>query len=102
MGLVPTQDTAYEPHDEVTLVAPEAFHIRLVYEDWTGAQQERTFGRGTWPCKTTKLLGYRTMDPQDSAGWSAVQDLADLGHSAEFSVGKSLEQTFPTQMRRAR
>lgn len=103
MDFVPTQDVAYEPHDELTVVCHHDVHIRLVYRDWTGAEQERTVGRGTWPCKSTMILGYKVMDnTTDPTGWGARQDIDSIGNGIEFSVGKSLEQELPKQMRRAR
>lgn len=102
MDFVPTQDVAYEPHDELTFVCHPEQYVRLVYEDWLGNQQERTIGRGTWPIKTTKLLGFRSVESGATPTWGPRQDLSELSVWLELSVGKSASQELPRQMRRAR
>ena len=102
MDFVPTQDVKYDPYDELTVVCHQDTHVRLVYRDWQGTEQERTVGRGTWPIKSMMLLGYKTMDPTAQNAWSARQDLADAGNGIEFSVGRSASMDLPRQMRRGR
>ncbi|ADK73460.1 hypothetical protein RDJLphi1_gp59 [Roseobacter phage RDJL Phi 1] len=102
MDLVPAQDAKYDPFDSMTLVCHIDTHIRVVYEDWNGTEQERTLGRGTWPVKSTKLLGFRTLDPAAENDWSARQDLSELKAGVEISVGASGWQQMPRQLRRGR
>ena len=76
MDLVPAQDAELGAgqFDELTLVCHRDVHVRVVFEDWQGVQQKRTVGRGTWPIRLRRLLGYRTVD-HATGGWSA--DLKD-------------------------
>lgn len=99
MDLVPAQDVKYANLDELTLVCHPDTHIRIVYEDWNGVEQERTVGRGTWPIRSTKLLGYKVME---AGGWGERRDLADIGNGIEFSVGESFSSELPRQIRRSR
>ncbi|UFK26745.1 hypothetical protein [Roseobacter phage RDJL6] len=101
MDLVPAQDVTYRPYDAMTLVCHPDVHIRMVYEDWAGVEQERTMGRGTWPVRSTKLLGFKTMD-HATGTWGARQDLSEMGLGIEVSVGESLSQELPRQLRRGR
>ena len=93
-------------YDEVTLVCHHDTHVRLVYEDWTGVQQERTVGRGTWPIRARKLLGYKTMsNPGDGTTvWGPTINVLNLATDTgiEFTVGESQSKEMPRQLRRAR
>jgi len=96
------EDFGAGQYDEVTLVCHHDVHVRLVYEDWQGDQQERTVGRGTWPIRSRKLIGYRVMDNSQPNGWSVATTMLNVDNGIEFTVGQSASWELPTQMRRAR
>ena len=90
MDIAPTQGTAYSPQDRITLVGHPDCMVRVQYEDWNGVVQERNIGKGTWPLKSTKLLGVRYLDSQGTNGWSdTLSDLSTLAPGIELSVSRA-------------
>lgn len=106
MDYVPAQDEDYgnQRFDDMTLVCHPEARIRVVYRDWEGVEQRRLMVRGTWPVKSSMILGYQVPEPDGAGGtqWSAVQDLSELGLDMELSVGWGLETDLPRAIRRGR